>query len=185
MIAGCPSGGQQLVAAGDDRVDQQRDPAPRAYLVPLDLVAEASDGAEAVTGAATRPLGDAWAWAKKDRRPTSRRWLQCRWPAGATPPGPTSTTANRAATRERATTPGQGSPRVVARTRPLGPTRSRGRWSHRGCAGGRTRPPTTKEHQRRCRRYGRPHAPDREPGASDWWLRSGPTAKAQPEKAGL
>jgi hypothetical protein len=38
-------------------------------------------------------------------RLTSRRWSRCRWPAGATPPGRICTTANRASTSERATTP--------------------------------------------------------------------------------
>jgi transposase-like protein len=46
--------------------------------------------------------------------------------------------------------------------------RSLGRWSHRECAGGRTRPPTTKEHQRRWRRALRTRRrhPTANPGAS-------------------
>jgi hypothetical protein len=44
-----------------------------------------------------------------------RPWSRCRWPAGATPPEHTHTTAGPASTSERATTPSQGPPRVVAR----------------------------------------------------------------------
>ena len=72
----------------------------------------------AVAGAATRPLGMPGRGPARAYRPISRPWSRCRWPAGATPPGRTSTTASRASTSERATTPGLPFPGVVVRTGP-------------------------------------------------------------------
>ena len=48
----------------------------------------------AVAGAATRPLGDAWAWARKGLSTDITPLVAVAWPAGATPPGRTCTTAS-------------------------------------------------------------------------------------------
>jgi hypothetical protein len=65
----------------------------------------------AVAGAATRPLGDSWAWPGRACRSISARWSRCPWPAGAMPPGPTSTTAGPASTSESVTAPEASPPR--------------------------------------------------------------------------
>lgn len=83
-----------------------------------------------------------------------RSWSRCRWPAGATRPGRTCTTASRASTSEYVTTPGAFIPGVVTRTQPgalFGLVRCR--WLPWRAQVGRTRPPAYRRTPAARRRY--------------------------------